>query len=593
MRWLTGAALLIALVPALARADEPVRTWSSSQIEPGGQPQSWRFVDATSSGIGQSVYVYPSDPGPAVHASVQDFGAALDPPQTLGSGYYPRTDGSLLGGVVAAWWDGADVEVAELKPGDRTFGAPFAVPGASSGYSFEEPKVSVGDDGTAAVAFLEPDDTGQHVSVIVRPPRGTFGAPERVSASYDATRVDATDLVVGPNGTIVLGYAANGHAFAAVRSPDGHWAQPEQLGTQFDPAWFMPQVGVDALGNVAAAWAGWDGGDGVAPVQVSIKHPGAPFGAPHDSGIAMMDYGRIEMAVSAVGELVLVVEAQTNNPYGGTHLEGVHAVYGNLPAGKLGPPADIGPDFWASYPHVGWNSRGDVVVVWDRCCPMRLEARRRAPLSSFGPIADIAPPISFEGTRHGRWTLDADVDEFGNARMSYVDSEPDPQQVFAASDGPGIFDEPPKVPDLGDFLADVLPPLPPPPPPPVTAPQLPPIVPPIGVPAPAPLKLGLRVAIERRLQGGRHPRVTVRVSCNKPCYTRLAGKLQRIPLAPTDVVLAHGGSKRVGLVIRKRSAAQAVAAGASRLARVAVVASDRDGQVVRLTRKARVRAGRR
>jgi hypothetical protein len=217
------------------------------------------MVDATSSGIAQSVYVYPArdDGGPAalVHASVQDFGPSLDPPQLLGTGWYPRADGSLLGGVVAAWWDGGDVQVAELHPGEREFSPSFVVVGAPSGYSFEEPKVAVGDDGTAAVAYLAPDDDGtQHLSAIVRPPGGSFGAPERISASYPSTRVDGTDIAVGPDGTVVVGYAGDGHAFAAVRSPEGIWTDPAQLGQpQFDPAWFMPQVGVDAAGNVAAA----------------------------------------------------------------------------------------------------------------------------------------------------------------------------------------------------------------------------------------------------------------------------------------------------------------------------------------------------
>jgi hypothetical protein len=80
----------------------------------------------------------------------------------------------------------------------------------------------------------------------------------------------------------------------------------------------------------------------------------------------------------------------------------------------------------------------------------------------------------------------------------------------------------------------------------------------------------------------------VRVACNKPCYARLAGKLRRLPLATTDVVLRSPGSKRVGLVLRGRVPPAVAASRASQQVRLAAVATDRDGQVVRLRRSARL-----
>jgi hypothetical protein len=602
-RILIGIAVLTlmgAAGAAAAPADEPaVRTWSAAQLEPDGQPQSWRMVDATSSGIGQSVFVYPARETPdgaatSVHASVQDFAAALDPPQILGSGYYPRSDGSLLGGVVAAWSDGDRVQVAELRPGERTFQQSFGVDGALSGFSFEEPKVAVGDDGTAAVAYLAPDSdgSGQHLSAIVRPPGSEFGSAEQISESYAPTDVNATDIAVGPDGTVVVGFAAGGRGYVAVRGPTGDWGPAEAVGDGlFGLSWFSPQVGVDAAGDVAAAWAEPDDDGGAVPVKVAFKRAGSSFAA-QDTGLEMTDYGRIAMAVSAVGEMVLVAEAQTDNQYGGTRMEGITALYGNVPAGVIGKPAALTGNS-GHYPSIGWNTRGDVVVTWDECCPMVLRQRRRAPLSPFGPVSDITPQIDFEGVRGGRWMLDADIDEFGNARAAWVDSGPDPVQIYVAQDGPGIFDEPASVAALGDFLAPVLPevpapPAPPPavePPPPIAAPPNPR---PLRAGAPAPARLSLRITIERRLAGHARPRVMVRVACNKPCYARLAGNLRRLPLATTDVVLRSPGSKRVGLVLRGRVPPAVAASRASQQVRLAAVATDRDGQVVRLRRSARL-----
>jgi hypothetical protein len=119
-------------------------------------------------------------------------------------------------------------------------------------------------------------------------------------------------------------------------------------------------------------------------VKVAFKRRGAAFGAPHGTGLAMMDYGRFAMAVSAVGELVLVVEAKSNNPYGGTHLEGVHALYANVATG--GAAATLPA---ASTPTCGMNQAGSN-CGWPSCAGS-VQIPSGAPYGGEGvPVACVA-----------------------------------------------------------------------------------------------------------------------------------------------------------------------------------------------------------
>jgi hypothetical protein len=286
-------------------------------------------------------------------------------------------------------------------------------------------------------------------------------------------------------------------------------------------------------------------------------------------------------------------------------IDGLHALYASARTGAVGEPVAL-TGLWGGYPSFSMNARGDAVAVWDECCPMALRSRRRAPVGSFGPVEDVQPPIQFEGSRGGRWTLAAHVDAFGNARAAWLDSEPDPIDTFVGEDGPLISQQPPEVVWSGDELAPVLPPEPGgvdpdgggdpgggepvgelPVPPQVSPPS--PMLPP---PAPPPPARSLRARADAappvvRLRVGRRPaaragrRLRLHVRCSERCAVHASGRSGRAVLRPVGAVMPAGRTRRLALRVPR--------AALRRPIRVDLAATDRAGNVARVRRTVRAR----
>ncbi|HEV2815059.1 MAG TPA: hypothetical protein VGW10_17520, partial [Solirubrobacteraceae bacterium] len=442
-------AAMAGIVPAAALA------WTGEALPLGVY---WAH-DVASARPGEAVLLHRTIDG--TFATVRPVGAEPEPTQQLDHGwnFYPTLDASPAGGAVAAWYNEDDVEirVAERPPQGGAFALSVAVPGGRSDYSYGQPLVRVNERGDAIVVYLaETAGELQQVRALYRPAGGEFGAPEAVSTLAPWGTVVPRDVAVAPDGRAVVGFVQAGTAHVAVRPPGGPFAPAQSVGgTADEHSWQSPRVGIDAAGDVVVAWLEIGPADLTGPVRVAFRRAGeATFGAPRESGVRASDLGRLALGVSDAGELVLVVEAESSNPDGvSTHLEGLHVLMGNARAGRLSAPQRI-TDGWGSYPSLGMNARGDAVVAWDDCCPLAVRARRRAPLEGFGRIEDLRPPIEFEGTRGGIVVRTTDVDERGNARVTYEDFEED--RTYLATADPFVETDPPPVAALGDFVAPVL-----------------------------------------------------------------------------------------------------------------------------------------
>jgi hypothetical protein len=195
------------------------------------------------------------------------------------------------GQAVAAWDQfsysgGGSASIGAAVRAAGRWGAPFTLSG-TSGFSMT-PKTAVGADGTMAVSWVTQDSSGRdNVQVAVRPAG---------SSAWTST----TLAVFTPGGVSV---------------------------TRSAP------VGIDAAGDVFAAWNIWDGTRNV--VQAATKQTGQPWSAPATLSGAGTDGLYLNLAVNARGDAAV---AYTISPYSG-YQSGTWAEYVSRPAaGTWSPP---------------------------------------------------------------------------------------------------------------------------------------------------------------------------------------------------------------------------------------------------------------
>lgn len=574
MRFAVFGCVVLALGAASARAD--AREWESTHFD-----ASMAQAVFVPTGPGSAVFAFPvrEENGWSAWRAAVVRGGETGPVQgdLPGRAYWNMLggDGSSVFGGVVAWVDDDGLHVGEAGPGDDALTVSEVIPATYGNYSYGGPDVAVGPSGDKAVVYLgwDYDTWQQRVMAVLKPAGGAWGEPEPVGPLREPDQTFGRSVAIGPDGTVAVGLVVDGRARVATRPPGGAFTVSEPLGAELpEHSWLTPLVGVDGAGTVVAAWLEGAALNDVGPVEVAFRRPGADaFEAPVDSGLAATDLGRIRLGVSAPGEVVLVVEASSRGVPGEyTHIEGIQAVFGNTLLGRLGPPAALSDSIWGSYPSFDMNARGDAFVVWDECCPMTLKGRRRAPLASFQPQEDVAPPIEFEGSRFGRFALDADVDDFGNARASWVDGEPDPEQVFAGWDSPARLDPLPDLPPLGELIPAVVPPLPDPPV--VAEPPAGPDAEATPSPSPSPGPLAVRPptpldsarsptapavdrvppAIAARGAHLRRHRLVVRLRSTEHANAWLQVRARRFAGRPVRTELAAGRSLRLSLPVGRR-----------------------------------------
>jgi hypothetical protein len=273
------------------------------------------------------------------------------------------------GQAVAAWdqfsysGSGSASIGAAVRAGGR-WGAPFTLSG-TSGFSMT-PKTAVGADGTMAVSWIFQDSSGRdNVQVAVRPAG---------SQAWTTTTLAAFT----PGGVSV---------------------------TRSAP------VGIDAAGDVFAAWNIWDGTRNV--VQAATKPAGQGWSAQATLSGAGTDGLYLSLAVNARGDAAV---AYTISPYSG-YQSGTWAEYVSRPAatGTWSPPVKISETIpsavgYVTSPQVALDARGLATVIY---LGSGLEATRQLAGGTWTstPAPVITSPVA--GATFG--SPDLAVDGQGNA----------------------------------------------------------------------------------------------------------------------------------------------------------------------------------
>jgi hypothetical protein len=268
--------------------------------------------------------------------------------------------GNPRGDVAAAW-----IECCHGRPGlwlrSRRHGHRFARPQLLARTFVSSPALAVGDDGSAAVAWIE---LRRHARVVAmtRARYGSFGKPRVLARGADPDG-DPT-VAVGPEGTVMVAWTKGPQTgpfqlHAAVRSASRRWSHPH---TVTHGKWSVvdPHVAIDADGDATLAWE---------RENPNGSSQAAPFGGP----------GQIAIA---------------ERPAGG-------------PFGRPRVVSQRGHD--ASDGVLAENARGDAVVAWDsfRDIPhLRVGYASRGAGDAFGPAKWLTPRSGFGGLP--RAVVDAD-----------------------------------------------------------------------------------------------------------------------------------------------------------------------------------------
>ena len=458
--------LLLGLAACLAFAGSApsaiARTWQAPQ--PLGEGEQTFLVQSVAAGLGETVSVYQrvGPDGSAIVARSAGFGMGFGREQVLGEArsFYPTAAADALGETFAAWYDEMDstIRVAIRPPGGE-FGPPLVLDSSGSDYSQGAPHLAASPTGAAVVAFLIRDARGQRMLASVRPAGGAFGPAEEIAPQAGGAQIPR-DIAINDLGEVVAAYQQDGVAHVALRTPGalGTWQPPQPLGARNNGwSWSAPQVGIDATGGAVAIWQEGAGLNDVGPLRAAFRAPLGRFGAPQDLGIVGPDSESAALGVSALGEVILVARPAVKIT-NGVGLQPLVAAYGSTVLGRFGPARALSDRWWPSNPMIAMNARGDALLTYDSCCAMRLVGRRRAPLGALGPEEEIIEPLTFEGSRGGRIVRDVRLDELGNAAVTWVDFEPEPDPLLVSRDGP-LLD---LVPDVslpsGPGLVELLPP---------------------------------------------------------------------------------------------------------------------------------------
>jgi hypothetical protein len=225
-------------------------------------------------------------------------------------------------------------------------------------------RVAITSAGDVAVAW---QDVEQGVSVAVRPARGHFGAPQRLSGA--GRWVKGLDVVADSRGALIVVWAdgeccradfADTRVWASTREPGGRFSQPVALSRGFDGSYIRaPAVAAGDDGSLTVAW----------PVDNN---------APPAGGVT-------EWAIEAADR---------------------------LPGGGFGAPTLVSPpDVKASEPRVARGPSGETVVLWNSLacppCSYELFASTRPPGGEFGAPELIAAPGQSGGLQ--RWLAASQV----------------------------------------------------------------------------------------------------------------------------------------------------------------------------------------
>jgi len=201
----------------------------------------------------------PKDPIRSVAAAYRPPGGTFGPAHTVSGApslYEARFGANRHGDALLAWVHGTELDVAERERGGL-FGAPVAL-ASNLPKGSRVRHVVIADGGAALIAVIGNGST----RAMMRPPGGSFGAPEVIAASgasrFDVAIDDAGDAAA------VWQDEFGPAVFGSFRPAAGAWQPAGRLSSSqpFAPGLRFPAVTIGANGLARATWED-DAGDHV------------------------------------------------------------------------------------------------------------------------------------------------------------------------------------------------------------------------------------------------------------------------------------------------------------------------------------------
>jgi hypothetical protein len=394
----TGALLAVLLtLLALPAAASAAPQWFAPQaISPFG----WTVGNVDIDPAGNAVAILSGPNGLAT--TTRPVGGAFGPPEGIpfvvgdGGGMVATDD---HGGAVVAWQEGAEPRLmTTTRPAGGAWSPPVEAgrPDFNSGYW----QLVVGPDGTTAVIW----NNGGSFRVAVRPPGGSFGAPQDVGPIAGHIELDPPQAVIDGSGRLFVFFTSTGR-----NSQTAEYAE-KPPGLSFLPT----KVAMENVGPMPGVAAVSEGG---ALAYFAMRDvPNTPdVYLDYESAIAVREIGESEFgeaatvsANGAYGDVAVADDGSAlalwpEGPQNG-RLSWLNATLRSAD-GTIGPPQTISAKTGVvSSPEVGIDAGGDAVAIWEQGGP---------PTSSF-PGVD---PTHIEGAvRSAGGAFDAHRALSGDAR---------------------------------------------------------------------------------------------------------------------------------------------------------------------------------
>lgn len=293
------------------------------EVNLGEAPEPWIAVDWE----GRETAVW-KDAG-VIQAAFRPYLGGWEAPVPLSgnASFVPQAAMDARGDVTAVWMhlDGARYVVeSAYRPEAGEWESPTLVsqPGEEGG----NPHVALDAKGDSLVAWRGEDEGDEFVRAAYRPPGGSWGKPEDVSAAGE--QVQGLHDAVDPDGNAIVAWAGitgepGGHAIvhAAYKPVAGDWGTPAELSADGGSA-FPSDVVFDTSGNAAVVWERSEGSSNV--VQAAYR----PAGEEWETAIDLSEAGKQGMdavivldapgdATAADGDATAVWVSEENHPCGG------------------------------------------------------------------------------------------------------------------------------------------------------------------------------------------------------------------------------------------------------------------------------------
>jgi hypothetical protein len=276
-------ALALALVPAASAATGWSAPVDVSAVAEGTFGDQVAFDEA-----GDAVAVWQQwQDGPcAIQAATRPAGGTWSAPVDVATTALfcgnPQIALDARGDAVVAW-EGfenyREIDVSTHTAGALAWSIPVTLSDPKGDAS--EPRVAVGENGQAALAWLAEGAAGQTTVHVVS--AGSVGAPWSPPEEISAPGQNATYpqiAIDGSGSTIAVWQRPNATGTAiqeSGRSPSGGWSIPVNLSASGQTAW-DPHLAVDAAGDAAVAWEHSVAGHDL--LQVTTRAAGGGWRAP-------------------------------------------------------------------------------------------------------------------------------------------------------------------------------------------------------------------------------------------------------------------------------------------------------------------------